>query len=124
MEEALADIVVKSINVVTNMEFDCEASWVRSLEEIRPTQIVDQWLDWLTNTSSGDESPNIDWLVELLLGTKKHDTRIDPGIKPWSHIVKTLRGIFKNICNLKVSLVFFPYRWADGVKLFSGNRNV
>ena len=41
VEEALADIGIKTRNVVINMECDGEASCVKLLGEVRPTQIVD-----------------------------------------------------------------------------------
>ena len=53
MEEALDDIGMKYINVLIHMECDGEASWVKSLGESWTTQIVDQWVDWITNPSSG-----------------------------------------------------------------------
>ena len=51
VEEALADIGMKTRNLVIHMECDGEASWVKSLREVWPTQRVNQWVDWLTNTS-------------------------------------------------------------------------
>ena len=50
-EEALEDIGMKTINVGINMDCVGEASWVKSLGEVWPTQIVDQWVDWLTKPS-------------------------------------------------------------------------
>ena len=38
--------------------------------------------------------------------------------------MKSLLELLKSICNLKGSLVFCPYRWPDGVKLFSGSSNI
>ena len=55
----LADIGMKSRNVVIYMEWDGEATWVKLLGEVRPTQSVDQWVDWITNPSSVEEVPNI-----------------------------------------------------------------
>ena len=52
------------------MDFDGEASWVRTLGEVWPTQSVDQWVDWLTDLSSGKELPNIDCLISVFPGTK------------------------------------------------------
>ena len=49
VEEALADIGTKTINVVIHMKCDVEESWVKLLGEVWPTQSVDQWVDWLTN---------------------------------------------------------------------------
>ena len=49
VEEGLAYIGMKTINVVIRMECGGEASWVNSLGEVRPTQSVDQWVDVLTN---------------------------------------------------------------------------
>ena len=65
MEEALADIDMKTRNVVIHMECDGEAYWINYLGELWPTQILDQWEDWLTNPSSGEEVPNINCLVAL-----------------------------------------------------------
>ena len=59
MEEDLDDIGMKTRNVVIHMECDGEASWVKSLGEVWPTQSLDQWVDWLTNPSSREEVPNI-----------------------------------------------------------------
>ena len=53
------------------MECDGEASWEKSLGELWPTQSVDQWVDWLTNPSSGEELHNIDWIIALFPSTKK-----------------------------------------------------
>ena len=100
------------------MECDGEASWVNSLGEVWPTQSVDQWVDWLTNPSSGKEVPKIDCLITVLPGTKKNDGRPEPGIKSWEEPLKALRDILNKICNLKGSLVSPPYRWPDGVKIF------
>ena len=41
-EEALADIGMKTRNVVIHMECDGEASWLKPLGEAWPTQSVDQ----------------------------------------------------------------------------------
>ena len=79
--EDLADIGMKTRNVVINMECDVEASWVKLLEKLRPNQSVDQWVDWLTNPSSGDELPKIYSLIPVFPGTTKNDGRPDPDIK-------------------------------------------
>ena len=42
VEEDLDDIGMKTINMVVHMECDGEAYWVNSLEEVWPTQSVDQ----------------------------------------------------------------------------------
>ena len=63
VEEDLADIIMKTRNVVINMECDGGASWVKSLGEVWPNQSVDQWMDWITNPSSVEEVPNIDWII-------------------------------------------------------------
>ena len=49
VEEALADIGIKIINVVIHMECDGESSWVKSLGELWPTEKIYQWVYWLTN---------------------------------------------------------------------------
>ena len=67
----MAGIVMKSRKVVVHTDCDGEASWLRSLVEVWPTQIVDQWMDWITNTSSGVEVPTIDWIIAVLPSTKK-----------------------------------------------------
>ena len=97
----MADIVMKTRNVVTRMEFDGEASWVKSLGELFPNQSVDQWVDWLTYPSSGEEVPNIDCIISVFPVTKKNYRRPDPGIKAWVHPVKELRDLSKKSCNLK-----------------------
>ena len=63
VEEDLADIGMKTINVVINMECDGEAYWVKSLGELRTNQRVDQWVVWITNPSSVEEVPNTDCLI-------------------------------------------------------------
>ena len=63
VEEALAYIGMKTINVVIHMECGGETSWVKSLGEVLPDQSVNQWVDWSTNPSSGEELPSIDWLI-------------------------------------------------------------
>ena len=49
VEEDLADIGIKSRNMVIHTKCGGKESWVRSLGELWPTQIVYQWVDWLTN---------------------------------------------------------------------------
>ena len=49
VEEALADIGMKDINIVIHMDFYGEASWVKYLGELWKTHIVDQLLDCITN---------------------------------------------------------------------------
>ena len=53
VEEALADIGMKTRILVIHMECGGEASWVKSLGELWPTQSVNQWVNWLTNQLSG-----------------------------------------------------------------------
>ena len=79
MYEAFYDIGMKDINVVIKMECDGEASCNFFLGEVCPTQRVSKWLDWLTNSSSGEEVHNIDWLIAVFSVTKKNDRRPDPG---------------------------------------------
>ena len=90
MEGALADIGMETRNLVIHMECDGEASWVKSLGEVCPNQSVDQWMDCITNTSSGEEVPNIDFLIAVFSRTKKNDGRPDLYIKSWSQPVKAL----------------------------------
>ena len=61
----------KKRKVVINVKCYGKLSWVRSLVEVWPTQRVYQWEDWITNPSLGEEVSNIDWLIEVLTGTKK-----------------------------------------------------
>ena len=49
VEEYLDYIGMKAIKVVIHMECYCEASWINSLGEVQKTQIIYQWVDWLTN---------------------------------------------------------------------------
>ena len=63
-------------------------------------------------------------IIVVLPGTKQNDGRRYPGIKSWEKSVKALRKLFKKICNLKGSLVFYPYRCPDGMKEFSGSSNI
>ena len=108
MEDALADIGKKTRNVVISMEFDGEESWLKSLGEVCPTYSVDQWVDWLTNPSSEEEVPNIDYLIAVFHGNKKNYMRPDPEIKSWWQPVKDLRNLLKKSFNLRRSLVFCP----------------
>ena len=57
VDEGLDDIGIKTINVVIHMECDGDSSWLKFLVEVRPTQSVDQWMDWLTKSSSREEVP-------------------------------------------------------------------
>ena len=111
-------------NMVIHMECGCEASWVKSLEEVCPTQSVDKCVDLPTNPSSIWDVPNINWLISVLPVTKRNDWRSDPDIKSWEHTVKSLRDPLKKSCNIKGSLVFPPYRWTDREKSFSGSSNI
>ena len=82
---------------------------------------MDQWVYWLTKISSGGEVTSIYWIITVLPGTNKNDRRSDPDINSWVQPVKELKYLLENICNLKESLVFCPYRWPDGMKEFSGS---
>ena len=104
----MADIGMKTRNVVIHMECDGDSSWVKSLGEVWPTQSVDQWVEWLTNTSSGEEVPKIDWLIAVFPGTKKDVGIPYPYIKSWEHPLKALRDLLKKSCNFRGSLVFCP----------------
>ena len=108
VEEALADNGMKSRKVVVNLECDRKSSCVRSLGEVWPTQIVDQWVDWLTNPPSGKDLPKSYWLVAVFLGTNKNDGTPDPDIKSLGQPVKSVKDLLRNIFNLKRSLVFLP----------------
>ena len=59
---------MKSRKVVINMECDGKAYFVVSLGELFTIQTMDQWVDWLTNPPSGEELPNINWLVAVFPG--------------------------------------------------------
>ena len=83
VEEALVDIRMNSIKVVIQIYFDGKASWVISLGALWPTQSVYQWAYWITNPSSVDESPNINYLVAVFSGTNKNESRTDSGINSW-----------------------------------------
>ena len=106
VEEDLDDIGMNSIKAVIHLECDGKSSWTRSLGELRPTQSEDQWVDWITNPPSGEEVPNIDWLIAVFPSTKKNDGRPDPRIKSWGQPVKEREDILMEIFNLKSSLVF------------------
>ena len=58
-------------------------------------------MDWIIKPSSGEEVTNIDWIIEVLPGTKNIYGRQDLDIKSWAKAVKTLRDLFKKICNLR-----------------------
>ena len=47
VEEDLDDMVTKSIKVVINIDYGVDISWVRSLEELWPTQTVYHNIDCL-----------------------------------------------------------------------------
>ena len=68
-----------------------------------------QWVDCLTNSSSGEVVTNIDWLVEISLGTKKYYGSSETGINSWKHPVKAQMDMLKKICNHKEALMFPPY---------------
>ena len=106
VEEALADIGMKTRNVVIHMECDVEASWVKLLGEVWTNQSVEQWVDWLTNPSSGEEVPNTNWLIAVFPGTKKNNGRPEPIIKSWAQSLKALRDLSKKRCYIKGSLLF------------------
>ena len=120
----MADIGIKTRNVLIYMECDGESSWLKFLGEVWPTQSVYQWLDCLTNPSSEEEVPNINWLISVFSGTKKNYGIPDPDIKSWVQPVKTLMDLLKKSCNLKGSLVFPPYCWPYGVKAFPVSMNI
>ena len=75
VEEALNDIRMKSRSMVICVDCAGEASWVKFLGEVWTTKSVDQWLDWITNPSSVEEVPNINWFISVFPGTKKNDGR-------------------------------------------------
>ena len=83
-----------------------------------------KWVGWITNPSSGKYLPNLDWCNALFPGTRKNGCMQDPGIKSCARSVKSLSYLLKKRCNLKVLLVFFPYRWPDEVKAFSVSSNI
>ena len=62
------------------MESGVEASWLMYLEELLPTKIVDQLVDWITNPPSVEEVPNTNCLVVVFPGNNKNYGRPDPGI--------------------------------------------
>ena len=72
VEEDFDDIGMKAKKLVIHMECDAETSWVRSLGESWPTQIMDQWVYWIPITSSGDDVTNINLLIAVLPGTNKN----------------------------------------------------
>ena len=98
------------------MECDGEASWVKLIGEVLTAQSVDQYLDWITNPSPGEEVPNTEWLIAVFPSAKIYDKKQDPDIKPWAQPVKTMGDLLKKSCNIRGSLVFSPYCWPDGVK--------
>ena len=57
VEKALNDIEMKARKVVICMECDGKNSWVSSLGEVCPTQSKDKWMDFGTNSTSGEEPP-------------------------------------------------------------------
>ena len=81
-------------------------------------------MDLITNPSSGEEIPNINWIISVLSGNKKNNGRPDPEIKSWAQPVKALMDRLNEICNLKGLLVLNPYRWPDGLTEFSGSSNI
>ena len=73
VEEALDYIEIKSRKAVIYLECDGKASWVRSLGEVRPTQNVDKWVDWLINPPLEEEVTNIKWIIAVFHGSKKNN---------------------------------------------------
>ena len=116
VEDDFDYIGIKNRNVVIHMECGGEPSWLKSLGEVWPNQILYQWLYWITNPSSVEEVLYIYWLVVVFPSTKKNYGIPDPDIKLWYQAVKLLSNLLNNRCNLRRPLVFFPYHWLDGVK--------
>ena len=56
-----------------------------------------QWLDFITNPQSGEEVPNIYWLVTVFPGNTKNYGRIDPDVKAWIQPVNLVKVVFRNI---------------------------
>ena len=84
MKEALTDVGMKTRNVVIHMEYDGEVCWVKFLGEVWTTQNFNQWVYCLTNPSSGEEVPNINWLVSVVPGPKKSYGVTEPGVNSWA----------------------------------------
>ena len=72
---------MRTRQLVICMECDREAYCVKLIEEVWPTQRVDQWVYWFNKPSSREKVPNIDWFIALLPGNKKNYGRPDPGVK-------------------------------------------
>ena len=67
-----------------------------------------QWVDWITDPTSGCEVPNIECIIKVLPITRKNYGRPDSGIKSWAQPVKALKDILNKRQNLKGSMVFPP----------------
>ena len=71
-EKRTTNIGIDDIKVVICMDCDGDKPWVMILGELPPTQSLDQWVYWITNQSSGEEVPNIDWLISVFPDTNKN----------------------------------------------------
>ena len=101
VEEDMADIGIKSKDMVIHLECDEKVSWVGSLGDVRQTQIVDQWVDWITKPPLVEELPNTKRIIAVLTGIKKKYSRAEPEIKSWGQPVKALKDLLRKRFNLK-----------------------
>ena len=70
-------------------------------------------MEWLTRPAPEDEVSIIDILIAVFPRGKKVYGEPDPSIKSWAQSVGALKEILKKRCNIKGSLVFYPYRWPN-----------
>ena len=72
-----------------------------SLGDVRQTQIVDQWVYWITKPPLVEELPNTNRIIVVLTGIKKNYSRAEPEIKSWGQLVKALKDLLRKRFNLK-----------------------
>ena len=73
-------------------------------------------MEWLTRPDLEDETPNIDRIISVFIGTKKDGGNPYPSIKSWAQPVGVLKDLLNNILKIKGALVFCTYHWLDGLK--------
>ena len=66
VDQDLENIGMHIRKMLVHMEFNYNIPWIRSLKELWTTQSVDQWVDWITSPSQGEQDPNINWIIEIL----------------------------------------------------------
>ena len=77
---------------------------------------MEQYVDWISNQTSVEEVPNINWIIKVFPGTKKKYSRTEPNTKLLVQPVKDMQP--------KYVIAIFPYPWLDGTQELSGSINI